>query len=62
MLEVVLSSTIKHLVDIVNLETAALASIAMQALGHIGLRGALPPVICDSAPGEAYDVEILGAF
>ncbi|KAH9605188.1 hypothetical protein KSS87_006613 [Heliosperma pusillum] len=48
MLEAVLPGTIKRLVDVVNLETPALASIAMQALGHIGLRGSLPQVICDS--------------
>ncbi|KAK9692274.1 hypothetical protein RND81_09G253100 [Saponaria officinalis] len=56
MLEVVLPGTIKCLVDVVNLETPALASIAMQALGHIGLRGALPPVNCDSGPASVLTV------
>ncbi|XP_047327429.1 proteasome adapter and scaffold protein ECM29 isoform X3 [Impatiens glandulifera] len=40
--ESVLQKTLKFLVDIVNTETATLASIAMEALGHIGLRAALP--------------------
>ncbi|KAF5195325.1 Proteasome-associated ecm29, partial [Thalictrum thalictroides] len=41
-------STIKCLVDVVNSETATLASIAMQALGHIGLRGPLPVLVQNS--------------
>ncbi|KAL9248317.1 hypothetical protein vseg_021654 [Gypsophila vaccaria] len=55
-LEVVLPGTIKRLVDVVNTETPALASIAMQALGHIALRGALPPVINDSGPASVLTV------
>lgn len=52
----VLQNTIKTLVDVVNLESAALASIAMQALGHIGLRVALPSLVYDSGPGKVqYD-------
>ncbi|XP_074321211.1 uncharacterized protein LOC141657772 [Silene latifolia] len=56
MLEAVFPGTIKRLVDVVNLETPALASIAMQALGHIGLRGSLPPVICDDGPESVLTV------
>lgn len=48
--ETILQDTIKCLVDIVNFATAAVASIAMQALGHIGLRVALPSLLCDSGP------------
>ena len=51
--EGILQHTIKCLVDVVNLETAALASIGMQALGHIGLRATLPPIVYESSPGEA---------
>ncbi|KAK9274184.1 hypothetical protein L1049_018998 [Liquidambar formosana] len=42
-------NTVKCLVDIVNSETAVLASVAMQALGHIGLRVPLPPLVHDSS-------------
>lgn len=45
-------TTLKCLVDVVVSETATLASIAMQALGHIGLRVSLPPLINDSSSGE----------
>ncbi|XP_048499629.1 uncharacterized protein LOC104890118 isoform X2 [Beta vulgaris subsp. vulgaris] len=54
--EVVLQNTIKTLVDVVNLESAALASIAMQALGHIGLRVALPSLVYDSGPASVLIV------
>ncbi|KAL2941950.1 Proteasome adapter and scaffold protein ECM29 [Bienertia sinuspersici] len=54
--DAVLQSTIKSLVDIVKVETAALASIAMQALGHIGLRVALPSVVYDSGPASVMTV------
>lgn len=43
-----LQSTIECLVEVVNSETATLASIAMQALGHIGLCGPLPALTRDS--------------
>lgn len=38
--------------DVVNLETAQLASVAMEALGHIGICGALPLLVNDSSPGQ----------
>ncbi|XP_077218029.1 ARM repeat superfamily protein isoform X2 [Tasmannia lanceolata] len=43
-----LQSTIKCLVDVAKSESATLTSIAMEALGHIGLRGVLPAYECDS--------------
>ncbi|KAK6119824.1 hypothetical protein DH2020_046449 [Rehmannia glutinosa] len=46
--ESVLQSVLKCLVDVVNKETAALASVAMQALGHIGICIPLPPLPLDS--------------
>ncbi|GMH13042.1 hypothetical protein Nepgr_014883 [Nepenthes gracilis] len=48
--EGVLQSTVKSLVDVVSSETATLASIAMQALGHIGLCAPLPLLVYDSGP------------
>ncbi|KAK8595997.1 hypothetical protein V6N13_000661 [Hibiscus sabdariffa] len=47
--EELLKNTLKCLVDIVNSETATLASISMQALGHIGLSGPLPSLVRDSS-------------
>lgn len=47
-----LQSTLKCLVDVVNSESATLASISMQALGHIGLSGSLPSLVCGSSSGE----------
>ncbi|KAA8544630.1 hypothetical protein F0562_022642 [Nyssa sinensis] len=47
--ESLLQSTLKCLVDVVNSETATLASVAMQALGHIGLCVPLPPLLHDSS-------------
>ncbi|KAJ6964762.1 proteasome adapter and scaffold protein ECM29 [Populus alba x Populus x berolinensis] len=47
---------LKCLTDVANSETATLASIAMQALGHIGLRAPLPPLVDDSS---SVDVLIL---
>lgn len=38
--------------DVVNLETGPLASVAMEALGHIGICGALPLLVNDSSPGQ----------
>ncbi|KAJ4724481.1 Proteasome-associated ECM29 [Melia azedarach] len=43
--EALFQSTLKCLIDVVNSETATLASVAMQALGHIGLRVPLPPLV-----------------
>ncbi|KAH9741795.1 ARM repeat superfamily protein [Citrus sinensis] len=43
--EALFQSTLKCLVDVVNSETATLSSVAMQALGHIGLCVPLPPLI-----------------
>lgn len=47
--ETLLQATLKCLIDVVNSEAAPLASIAMQALGHIGLRAPLPLVVHDSS-------------
>ncbi|MBA0615463.1 hypothetical protein Godav_015598, partial [Gossypium davidsonii] len=47
--EELLQNTLKCLVDVVNSESATLASISMQALGHIGLSGSLPSLVCDSS-------------
>ncbi|CAH2033513.1 unnamed protein product [Thlaspi arvense] len=49
--EAVTQKAVKCLVDVVNLETAPLASVAMEALGHIGICGALPLLDNDSSPG-----------
>ncbi|KAK9123336.1 hypothetical protein Sjap_012938 [Stephania japonica] len=46
--EILLQRVIKCLVDVVSLENATLASVAMQALGHIGLRASLPALIEES--------------
>uniref|UniRef100_A0A1S4A5C6 Proteasome-associated protein ECM29 homolog n=1 Tax=Nicotiana tabacum TaxID=4097 RepID=A0A1S4A5C6_TOBAC len=47
--ETLLQSTLKCLVDVVNSETATLASFAMQALGHIGICIPLPLLLVDSS-------------
>ncbi|KAM3287700.1 proteasome adapter and scaffold protein ECM29 isoform X1 [Capsicum chacoense] len=47
--EALLQSTLKCLVDVVNSETATLASFAMQALGHVGLCIPLPLLLVDSS-------------
>ncbi|XP_024030403.1 proteasome-associated protein ECM29 homolog [Morus notabilis] len=47
--ETLLQNTLKFLVDVVNSETASLASVAMQALGHIALRVPLPLLTNDSS-------------
>ncbi|KAL1555169.1 proteasome adapter and scaffold protein ECM29-like isoform X1 [Salvia divinorum] len=44
----VLHSVLQCLVDLVNNETSVLASVAMQALGHIGICTPLPPLVIDS--------------
>lgn len=45
-------TTLKCLVDVTNSETAPLASIATQALGHIGLIIPLPSLVIDSSSGN----------
>ncbi|KAI3814371.1 hypothetical protein L1987_19124 [Smallanthus sonchifolius] len=45
-------NTLKCLVDIVNSETATLASVAMQGLGHIGLCSSLPKLYHDSGTDD----------
>lgn len=50
--ETLLQNTLKFLVDVVNSETASLASVAMQALGHIALRVPLPLLTNDSSSGN----------
>ncbi|PKI57790.1 hypothetical protein CRG98_021857, partial [Punica granatum] len=54
--ETLFQSVLKCLVDVVNTEGATLASIAMQALGHIGLRVPLTPLINDSGPADIFMV------
>lgn len=49
--EILLRKTLRCLVDVVNSETSALAAVAMEALGHIGLRISLPP-LDDSNSGK----------
>ncbi|KAL8170504.1 hypothetical protein V2J09_022308 [Rumex salicifolius] len=48
--EAILQNTLQCLVNVVNSEVASLASTAMQALGHIGLRDQLPMLVseCDT--------------
>lgn len=48
----VLQSVLKCLVDVINNETSTLASLAMQALGHIGICIPLPLLVIDSTEGE----------
>lgn len=48
----VLQSVLKCLVDVINSESSTVASVAMQALGHIGICTPLPPLVVDSAEGE----------
>lgn len=50
--EALFQNTLKFLVDVVNSEIATLASVAMQALGHIALRVPLPSLINDSNSGN----------
>ncbi|XP_056162562.1 uncharacterized protein LOC130136561 [Syzygium oleosum] len=56
MSEVLLQSVLKCLVDVVNSENATLASIAMQALGPIGLRVPLPSIADDSTSAGIFMV------
>ncbi|XP_065879858.1 uncharacterized protein [Euphorbia lathyris] len=52
--ETLVLNVLKCLTDVVNSESAVLASVAMEALGHIGLRQQLPPLV-----GSSDSVEIL---
>lgn len=54
--ETLLQNVLKCLTSVVNSETTALASLAMQALGHIGLRVALPPLVENSGSGRLFEV------
>lgn len=54
--ESLLQSALTCLVDIVNSETSTLASIAMQALGHIGLGVPLPQLHRDSSSAPILTV------
>lgn len=53
--EMFLRKTLRCLVDVVNSETSALAAVAMQALGHIGLRISLPSLE-DSNSGKLIHI------
>ncbi|KAL8545025.1 hypothetical protein ACS0TY_005289 [Phlomoides rotata] len=52
----VLQSVLKCLVDVINKETSALASLAMQALGHIGICIPLPPLLIDSTEVSIWTI------
>ncbi|EPS65152.1 hypothetical protein M569_09623, partial [Genlisea aurea] len=52
----VLQSALVCLVDVINNETAALASVAMQALGHIGLCISLPLLRVDSTEESIWTI------
>ncbi|KAL8055610.1 hypothetical protein ABFX02_04G067300 [Erythranthe guttata] len=54
--ESVLQSVLKCLVDLTNVESAAFASVAMQALGHIGICVPLPPLINDSTAVSTWTI------
>ncbi|KAF8398207.1 hypothetical protein HHK36_017133 [Tetracentron sinense] len=56
--ETLFQTTIKCLMDVVKSETATLASVAMQALGHIGLRVSLPPLVHDSGLGTTSNIPL----
>ncbi|KAK6235429.1 hypothetical protein SCA6_010766 [Theobroma cacao] len=51
-----LQNTLKCLVGVVNSESATLASIAMQALGHIGLYAPLPSLVSNSSSVSILEV------
>lgn len=57
--EAVVQNAVKCLVDVVNSETAPLASVAMEALGHIGICGPLPLLVNDSSPGQFIPIACL---
>ncbi|KAJ7960514.1 Proteasome-associated ECM29-like protein [Quillaja saponaria] len=50
--ETLFQNTLQCLVDLVNSETSTLAAVALQALGHIGLRVSLPPIVRDSTSDD----------
>lgn len=50
--QTLLEDTLKCLVGTVKSETAAISSVAMQAIGHIGLRVPLPPLCSNSESGN----------
>lgn len=50
--QTLLEDTLKCLVGVVNSETASISSVAMQAIGHIGLRIPLPPLSSNSETGN----------
>ncbi|KAF7850461.1 hypothetical protein BT93_L5473 [Corymbia citriodora subsp. variegata] len=54
--EVLLQSALKCLANVVKSESATLASVAMQALGHIGLRVPLPSIADDSTSADIFVV------
>lgn len=47
-----LQNSLKCLVDIINSETITLASVAVQAMGHVGICIPLPPLLLGSTAGE----------
>ena len=49
-----LQTTVGFLVSVVESEGSILASIAMEALGHIGLRCPLPTLVRDATSGMFY--------
>lgn len=57
--ETLFQNTLKCLVNIVSTETATLAAFGMQALGHIGLRVSLPPLVNNSDSGEVIPVSVV---
>ena len=50
--QTLLEDILKCLVGIVKSETAAVPAVAMQAIGHIGLRIPLPPLCSNSESGN----------
>ncbi|XP_060667830.1 uncharacterized protein LOC107410333 isoform X2 [Ziziphus jujuba] len=54
--EMLFQNILKCLVDVVNSETATLAAVAMQALGHIALRIPLPSLVDDSGSVDILTV------
>lgn len=57
--EKLLVATINCMVDLAKSESAALASIAMEALGHIGLRCRLPGCSHDGATGKPLCLDVM---
>lgn len=49
--EVIVKNVAEILVKVVDSEGSALASVAMESLGHIGLRCALPSITRNSSTG-----------